>query len=564
MSNDAKKIVDLKQAVSSTDSLSINKNENVSTSSTVTYAAGKSPNDVIKKFMKYLDTTTSYGTTALDGAVQACSNFTGIQDAINHMISDCQTANSYTEFLTEKCGIVPDNEDTGAITGFDAGGSTVKDQYSIVPESGSKINYTGSSFTVDGLTVNLGLYDSSYQFTPTTYNNLTSAQKSIWQSAYTWWVKGALDLNAESYGKNFGFSNYSSATTNTLNFGFQYGGSGTLAWTSFNIDAYGKNQALGMAVNMNYYDAIDQSDPNGSSSTAGATYLDRTLAHEFTHAVMVSNIDYYDKLPKFIREGMAELTHGIDDERGNRIINLAQNPSSLRSALDLSLTSGGDTNAYAGGYMFLRYLAKQGAVVESLGKNISNTTSSIKLTGTNNNDTVYNIASNVTVSVGAGADSIHNTGYYASIIAGEDNDTIFNNAFYSTILAGDNDDKISVGTSGDNSYIDGGAGNDSIFSADGDGMTIYGGDGNDLISISGGTSNTVSTGYGNDTITGRFGSSSINGGSGNDLISISGGAGNTVNAGYGNDTVISSITNGVKYFYTGGNDLIRGWANADT
>ena len=92
-----------------------------------------------------------------------------------------------------------------------------------------------------------------------------------------------------------------------------------------------------------------------------AGYLDRTIAHEFTHAVMAANIDYFGELPHCVKEGAAELTHGIDDERGNVIVDLLTNrKSNLQSILSSggSQSDGGDS--YAAGYMLLRYLAKQG------------------------------------------------------------------------------------------------------------------------------------------------------------------------------------------------------------
>ena len=55
---------------------------------------------------------------------------------------------------------------------------------------------------------------------------------------------------------------------------------------------------------------------DGQISEDATFYLDRILAHEMTHAVMVINVDDFDNLPQFISEGTAELTHGIVDNRG--------------------------------------------------------------------------------------------------------------------------------------------------------------------------------------------------------------------------------------------------------
>lgn len=105
---------------------------------------------------------------------------------------------------------------------------------------------------------------------------------------------------------------------------------------------------------------------NSADGAAKTTYLDRTIAHEFTHAVMSANISCFGKLPLYVKEGTAELTHGIDDERGGVIVDLLTNRrSTLQNVFDTGGSQNGDLfeiNApYAAGYMLMRYLAKQGA-----------------------------------------------------------------------------------------------------------------------------------------------------------------------------------------------------------
>ena len=120
--------------------------------------------EVIKNFMKSLDETSLSGESAVDEAIQACSDFNSISDAISQMVSDCKNASSATAFLTDYCGIILDNDDTGAITGSDAGGSTTKTADSIVPENGSLTTYTNNSFTTNGLKVELVTFpDSDYE-----------------------------------------------------------------------------------------------------------------------------------------------------------------------------------------------------------------------------------------------------------------------------------------------------------------------------------------------------------------------------------------------------------------
>ena len=621
-----------KLAVDETDSLSPVDNSTISRSANVTtYADGKSPLDVIKNFMGYLDTTTDTGTTALDGAIKACSNFNSIQEAIDQMIADVGSASSATEFLSDKCDINLTNADTGAITGLDAGGSTTKDKYSIVPEYGSlDTSFTGDSFTASGLTFYLADLDvaNNYQITEKEYSELTTdAERFIWRSFKTWWASGSLDLISASYGNNFGFGSKSSATTNTIYLAFVNDSNNTLA-TTWNWTSNGRVTKLAMTINMNYYSNISTSDPNGSSSTSGATYLDRTLAHEFTHAAMAANIDYFNDLPGFIKEGMAELTHGIDDERGSRISSLAGDATSLKAALNLDPKSAASVNTYAGGYMFLRYLAKQAAVTADTGstetgKNISNSTSNTLITGSAYDDTVYNSGANVTVSVGAGDDRVENSGSKVTVLGGAGTDTIYNGHIdYSSIVMPNGDTVTVHSTGGTNLYVDGGDNADFIEngiyeynsstktysrSTKTANVTIHGGAGDDIINnfnsgvtIDGGADNdsvsnygskvAISGGTGDDTLKNHYGSKvTISGGTGDDYIlnerstdvygktasspdsvSIDAGDGNDYISNYGRYVTITAgagndtIYNGYPTDDVGAHTTIDGGAGNDT
>lgn len=115
---------------------------------------------------------------------------------------------------------------------------------------------------------------------------------------------------------------------------------------------------------MGYYPSVDPNDVDGVSNVTGAGLLDRTLAHEFTHAIMATNVNYFNTLPKFIKEGLAELTHGIDDQRKTEIMNLATINSNMNNVLpgakDSSTNYGSYT--YAAGYILMRYFARQAAL----------------------------------------------------------------------------------------------------------------------------------------------------------------------------------------------------------
>ena len=109
--------------------------------------------DVIKKFMKSLDTTTKSGTNALDEAVNSASDgkFKTMASLINSFKTDMSLSGGGDAFLKNYCGINLSNADTGSITGSDAGGNTTKTAESIVEEFGSVIYPTGTSATIGGL-----------------------------------------------------------------------------------------------------------------------------------------------------------------------------------------------------------------------------------------------------------------------------------------------------------------------------------------------------------------------------------------------------------------------------
>lgn len=205
--------------------------------------------EVIKKFMKSLDDTYNSGVEALDEAVSVASGgyFTNIQSAITSMVNDCKSASSASAFLKNKCDINLDNSDTGAITGYDAGGSkTVKTAYSIVPEEGNlDTNFTDTSFSVNGVTFTL--YDPKYSLTD-------PLKKYIWQGFKTWWAKSVIDLITESYGDNYSLGFH----RNSYEFGFSNLG------TKENILALAGGE--GVDINMDYFKNIIVGDKYGKIS----------------------------------------------------------------------------------------------------------------------------------------------------------------------------------------------------------------------------------------------------------------------------------------------------------
>ena len=303
---------------------------------------------VIVDFMSYLDNANLSAQDALDGAINYASGglFQNETDLKSRFLSDMAGGGD----LLGLCGIDLDNEDTGSITGADAGGEKVKTAESIVPEEGSP--YTGGvpsgTTTINGLAVTW----------PDTGGD--DAKEAIATALNSQWLKNCMDLIQESYELNFKEPGTSVHSMNVV-FDTTSGDNGTLASvTSGSVG--GVTTSLTLTVNMYYYGQLDLNDVNGKDTGhgAGQVYLDRTIAHEMTHALMAANIKNFSGLPMYIKEGAAELVHGIDDVRTQRIKELAEDNGRLETAL--TATSGNDP--YAAGYMILRYLAKQAADAE--------------------------------------------------------------------------------------------------------------------------------------------------------------------------------------------------------
>ena len=326
---------------------------------TVFIKASFSQLQVIKAFMHSLDETTLTGDAALDEAINFCTGGLIADKAtlVENLMSDLNSPAPYTDyFLINKCGINLDNADTGAITGSDAKSSAEQmTPKGIVPEPIPVEEWVvptrGSSKTIRGLTVQFPTSGAS--------GSLSDVEKHILAGLNSVWIEQSLILIEKSFGLDF---NEEGTTVKTIGVKFENDStSSALAYVSYAYnDSDGKTTALNFVVNMYYYTGINLSSVDGASNSG---YLDRTIAHEFTHAVMAANIDNFYSLPQYIKEGAAELVHGIDDERYNSITYLTRT-SAGRNKLEEIFSTGGTSSdgayPYAAGYILLRYLAKQG------------------------------------------------------------------------------------------------------------------------------------------------------------------------------------------------------------
>ena len=305
---------------------------------------------VVVDFMSYLDNANLSAQEALDGAINYASGglFSGESDLISSFLADMASGD-----LLDITGINLSNADTGAITGLDAGGEKEKNAVSIVPEDGNP--YTGGvpsgTTYINGLTVTW----------PDTGSD--SAKQAIAKALNNQWLSLCTDLIQESYELNFTDPG-TTVRSMTVNLDAVMDTS-TLALVKSTYNTVtGETIGLELQVNMDYYGNLDLSDENGAvAGDPNQLYLDRCIAHEMVHALMAANIKHFAQLPKYIKEGAAELVHGIDDYRKSKIEAMVSDQAKLKNALENSNTAP-DDDAYAAGYMILRYMAHQAANAE--------------------------------------------------------------------------------------------------------------------------------------------------------------------------------------------------------
>lgn len=182
-----------------------------------------------------------------------------------------------------------------------------------------------------------------------------NAQQTIVKALNSEWMDSGLQLIKDTYGISF---DSGSPFVKNINLVFEHSGGNALAYVTNWSGSDGKASKLSLTVNLDFYEALNLTDPNGSTRSAGAGYLDRTLAHEFTHAVMAANIQGFNSLPLYITEGAAEYTHGIDDQRVVALSNLTE--TAITKEFESGTKGSGGEMPYAVGYAFLHYLNAHG------------------------------------------------------------------------------------------------------------------------------------------------------------------------------------------------------------
>ena len=183
-----------------------------------------------------------------------------------------------------------------------------------------------------------------------------SKEQTIMAALNTEWISNSLGMITRSTGLSFEAGD-PSVKEMTVKFEEVTSGAqaNALAWVTSYFTG-NKTTKLELTVNMKYYNDLVEGDVNGKSTMTDA-YLDRTIAHEMTHAVMSAGIEGFGGLYGCIKEGAAEVVHGIDDERRTRIQDLADAKAIYSKLTTNTSAEGNDT--YAAGYVMFRYMAAQ-------------------------------------------------------------------------------------------------------------------------------------------------------------------------------------------------------------
>ena len=228
-----------------------------------------------------------------------------MQEVIDKMVEDCRAVGNAETLLRDYCGIVKNNYDSGAVSGWEMGGVQAQSLNEVLPETlpAQEIeDFTNTIFTRRNLTV----YINEDEATLSAYNG----GKQILNNAYSWYIEESVKLIEDYYG-----------------FYFKEGDILTL-------------------------------ELERNSNVAGRTYLQTisldttdkgTLAHEMTHLAQNYFIGHF---AGFLQEGLAELTGG--DHRNYD--NYAANADLLAKRLDVTDFGTGTDYYYTVGYMFYRYI----------------------------------------------------------------------------------------------------------------------------------------------------------------------------------------------------------------
>ena len=307
------------------------------------------PTSFMTAFMKNLIDLDA-DTDKFNKTINALTPFNSAQAVIDSIHSDIASAKSADVFLKRQCGIDLSNTDVGGLLGYDTSGNDVIDAEDVMDETGLPLQQTvPRTAVIEGFTI-----------TFPDMNTLTPGGKFINKALYSWWYPLAFKRIKAGYGLGIVDTSYVKQMDTDLFQEPSKDGAILLAYVETQFDAVtGIPDKLSCRINTHNeaYGNIDTTNPNGYSSNLGTNYLDRTLLHELTHALMSTNIRGYNAwLPKYFIEGSAELINGCDDGRGKEMLDSINNVSVFDEGF--SQTPSSTLSWYTTGFIFLRYLIK--------------------------------------------------------------------------------------------------------------------------------------------------------------------------------------------------------------
>ena len=307
------------------------------------------PTSFMTAFMKSLIDLDA-DTDKFNKTIDALTPFNSAQAVIDSIHSDIASAKSANDFLLTQCGIDLSNADVGGLLGYDVSGNDVINSEDVMNETGLPLQQTvPRTAVIEGFTI-----------TFPDMNTLTPGGKFINKALYSWWYPLAFKIIKDGYGLGIVDTSYVKQMDTDLFQQAHEGGSILLAYVDIYFDATtGMPSKLSCRINTHNdaYGNIDTTNPNGYAENLGTNYLDRSLLHELTHALMAANIrGLANWFPSYFREGSAELMCGCDDTRSKEILDSINNVSVLDDGF--SETPPSSLNWYVSGVIFLRYLIK--------------------------------------------------------------------------------------------------------------------------------------------------------------------------------------------------------------
>lgn len=526
-------------------------------------------------------------------------------DVFRQKFNSAKSGMSDQDFLEQKCGIRLNNNDTGAITGSDAGGKIVKTTKSIVPETAKAKELTAAeykSFTKNGLKVNVTYNEKSdsdvgeeFNYSGKTY---LDKQKLVTRALYNWWIPESLDLIDQSLGINFtdGRANINEINVVFTDDYFDYDRALEL---DFDYDM-GYASKVTLKINSDLLYKITKTDLDGTlpyNEYYGEYYsedfseLDRLVLNAMSEITLKANVPYFERLPDEIEDGLIALVGGYDDSEADYNYYTDNNPNSYHYY----------RNYY--GYFLMRYLAKNysdgmpdgvslnakktvltlttdfadstldladfASSVKTV--NASSLKKGVKIIGNAQNNSIIGGSGNDSLLGGAGADALNGGKGNDTLVGGKGNDVFIYTAGNDVISDYAEGDKISIGAAIKSVTLDG---SDVVFTIGKNTLTVVDGKNKTLtlINSKGKTYTTVVSGATSLKVTDSTKSpviaasdvGTINASSRTKAIKITGNKyDNVISDGKKNDTIYGGLGND-SLVGNAGNDILYGGFGKDT